>query len=357
MGENDERERRKHEHIEAVRALTDTGGAGFQDIVLLPQSAPELDVDEISLGVEFLGKRLASPIIINAMTGGTDEARTINGRLAEFARRHGLAMAVGSETAALKSPGSSGSYTVVRDRNPEGVVIANVGMGADVVAAQRAIDLIQADFLQIHWNVAQELFMAEGDRRFRGMLDRLRDVAEAVSVPVVAKEVGQGITGSAARRFVEAGARGIDIGGRGGTNFIAVEAWRRGWKIDPEWEYWGVPTTASLGEVAAELGPSVPIIASGGVRSGHDIAKALAMGACAVGVAGPLMRLATADAPDQGLDEWVQNIHWTIRTTLALVGARRPAQLSARPVIIGGATGEWLELRGYGAYRRERARV
>ena len=356
MGDDTDRTRRKHEHIEAVKALADQGGTGFDDVVLLPVSAPELNLAEITLETQLLGKTLASPIIINAMTGGTEEARVINRRLAEFARRNGLAMAVGSETAALQSVRQEGSYTVVRDTNPSGVLIANVGMGADADAAQRAVDLIGADFLQIHWNVAQELFMAEGDRDFFGMLDRLREVASSVSVPVIAKEVGQGMTGVAARRFVAAGAQAIDIGGMGGTNFIAVEAWRRGRTLDREWKRWGVPTAASLGEVAADLGLEFPIIASGGLRTGHDVAKAIAMGASAVGIAGPLMRLVIGDSPDAELDTWIQNIHWTIRMILVLMGARKVAELKQRPLIITGRTAQWLDVRGYAEYLRAVAR-
>ena len=213
------------------------------------------------------------------------------------------------------------------------------------------MQLVGADFLQIHWNVAQELFMTEGDRKFRHLLERLREVREAVNVPIIAKEVGQGMTGSAARRFWEMRAQAIDIGGMGGTNFIAVVAWRRGESVDQEWLGWGVPTAASLGEVAAELSGRAAIIASGGVRSGHDVAKALAMGAQAVGVAGPLMRILAEPDGDEGLNQWIEGIHWTVRTIQVLMGAPRLSDLVKRPVLVTGWLGEWLELCGYGSYR------
>ncbi|MCY0877370.1 MAG: type 2 isopentenyl-diphosphate Delta-isomerase [Firmicutes bacterium] len=356
------RERRKKEHIEAVQTLPDQGGTGFEDLVLLPESACEVDVDEVSLNIEFFGRPLRSPVIINAMTGGTAQAHGINRRLARFAQRHGLAMAVGSETAALEDSAAAASYAVVRESNPEGLIIANVGMGADVARAQRAVDLIRADVLQIHWNAAQELFMAEGDRRFRGLLQRFREVARDVTVPVIAKEVGQGMTGPVARRFVDWGARGIDIGGMGGTNFIAVEAWRRGLPLDQEWLRWGVPTAASLGEVLAEVAAEVTIVASGGIRSGHDVAKALAMGAHAVGIAGPLMRLAVAEDSDDALDRWLEDLHATLKMVMVLMGARTVEELRRRPLIMTGRTREWLELRGYLPFvealsRRDRARA
>lgn len=350
------RERRKHEHIEAVKSLPDTGGSGFSDVTLLPASAPEVNLDAVDFGISFLGHHLRSPILINAMTGGTPEAARINRRLARFAARHGLAMAVGSETAGLNSGEAAQSYSVVREANPDGLLIANLGMGADVDRARRAVDLIRANALQIHWNAAQELFMAEGDRRFSGMLAQLARLAEALDVPILAKEVGQGMTGPAARRFVRSGAKAVDIGGKGGTNFIAVEAWRRGIDLDDEWRGWGIPTAASLAETVAEVGALVPIVASGGIRTGHDVAKALAMGAGAVGVAGPLMRLATADDPDARLEEWLARIHWTLSTVMVLTGSATIADLRGVPTLIGASTLDWLRLRGYEDYCVQLAR-
>ena len=340
------RENRKDEHIQAVRQMPENHSTGFEDVVLVPESASEVDWDDIHLETELLGRTLASPIIINAMTGGTAQAERINARLARAARRHGLAMAVGSETAALKNLRLSSTYTVVRDENPHGIVLANVSMGTDAEHAQAAIDLIQADFLQVHWNTAQELFMHEGDRQFRGLLERLREVADHVSVPVIAKEIGQGMTGAAASRFVAFGARGIDVGGRGGTNFIAVESWRRGQIVDADWETWGLRTAESLLEVVHSVPANVAVIASGGIRSGHDVAKSLAIGATAVGIAGPLLRLA-ADGDDDGLHRYIEELHLTLKRLLVLVGVTRVDELQKRPVVIRGAVHDWLESRGF----------
>lgn len=198
--------------------------------------------------------------------------------------------------------------------------------------------------------------MAEGDRRFRGFLDRLTLLQDAIPIPIIAKEVGQGMTGPAARRFIDAGANAVDIGGLGGTNFIAVEAWRRNQSVGEEWLGWGVPTAASLGEVAAELKGEAPIIASGGLRTGHDVLKALVMGATAVGVAGPLLRLTTEPDADRRLDQWLAEMHDTMRMLQVLMGAASVTEVGHRPAIIGGTIGEWLDLRGYGEYRRELAR-
>ncbi len=345
---DEERQRRKLEHIQAVSTLPDQGGTGLEDVHLVPVSASECDFDDVSVAVDFLGYRLAFPMIINAMTGGTIESGRINCRLAAFAARHGLAMAVGSETAALRDPGTAPSYTVVREKNPDGVIIANVGMGTGGDWAREAIELIDADLLQVHWNTAQELFMPEGDRRFSGLLARLHDVCQAVDVPVIAKEVGQGMGGDAARDFLAHGARAIDVGGLGGTNFIAVEAWRRGVTLDEEWAAWGIPTAASVVEVTAAVDGRVPVVASGGIRTGHDLAKCIALGAQTVGVAGPLLRLAMSD-DEAALDRWFEHMAWTLRAIMVLMGARTLSDLRGSPAVVGGVTRQWLVARGYRA--------
>ncbi len=344
---DEERQRRKLEHIQAVSTLPDQGGTGFEDVRLVPVSASECDFDEVSVDVDFLGCRMAFPMIINAMTGGTVESGQINRRLAAFAARHGLAMAVGSETTALRDRKTAPSYTVVREQNPDGVLIANVGMGTRGDVAREAVGLIDADLLQVHWNTAQELFMPEGDRKFSGLLARLEDVCQAVDVPVIAKEVGQGMSGDAAQVFLAHGARAIDIGGRGGTNFIAVEAWRRGMALDEEWAAWGIPTVTSLIEVTSAVDGRVPVVASGGIRTGHDVAKSIALGAQVVGVAGPLLRLAKSD-DEAALDRWFEQVAWTLRAIMVLTGCRRLTDLRSRPAVVGGITRQWLAARGYG---------
>lgn len=355
MDGNQMRPSRKDEHIQAVRELGETRSAGFEDVVLLPASASEVDWDEVSLETDFFGIRVGSPLLINAMTGGTETARAINARLARLAHRHRLAMAVGSQTAMLRQPELATTYTVVRDHNPNGMILANVGMGTAVEWAMRAVELVAAGALQVHWNTAQELFMPEGDRRFYGMLTQLRDVAQGVSVPVVAKEIGQGMTGRAARRFLDYGARAIDVGGRGGTNFMVVEAWRSGRALTDEWATWGLPTAVSLAEVLAAVPESVPVVASGGLRSGHDVAKSLAMGAQLCGIAGPLLRIA-ADGDEDRLDRWVTDVHDTLKTLMVLMGVRTIFELRQRPVVITGALGEWLQVRGANAFRERLAR-
>lgn len=343
----DLRQRRKAEHLAAVRTLGDGDeGPGFDDIHFLPNCAPELDWDEVDLTTSLAGTTLPSPIVINAMTGGTEEALAINRSLALAARKFGLAMAVGSEKAALTDPRVERTFTVAREMNPDGVLIANVGMGTDVQTARAAVNLIDADLLQVHWNVGQELFMTEGDRRFRGAMEQFHRIAGEVGVPVIAKEVGQGISGPEALRFWQAGARAVDVGGRGGTNFMAVEAWRRGHPLPPEWQTWGIPTAAAVAEAMAAVGSRLDIVASGGIRNGHDLAKAMAMGARAVGIAGPILRILAGPGGEEALDAFLTELQETARTILLLTGSRTWKELAHRPLVVVGRLREWMQARG-----------
>lgn len=351
------RETRKVEHMAGVLALGDRRGAHwFEHVSFVPNCAPELHLDEVRLDTTLCGLRLASPLIVNAMTGGAEEARAVNRTLARASRRHGLAMAVGSQTAALRDASLEDTYTVVRDVHPDGIVIGNVGMGTRAEAAERAVRLIGANLLQVHFNAAQELFMAEGDRDFREGLYALAEVAKALSVPVIAKEVGQGVAAEEAVRFVAAGACGIDVGGRGGTNFMAVETWRRGAALSPEWGEWGIPTAAALCDVVDGLCGRADVVASGGVRSGYDIAKAMALGAASAGVAAPFLRLACGPEPDVALDAYIHGVHADLRMLLALSGCRTWDELRGRPLVIAGALREWLLARGRIAFLDKRGR-
>jgi len=349
------RQRRKLEHIAGVMAQSDTRrAAGFADVSLLPCALPDVAWDSIDLRTSVCGCALQSPIVINAMTGGAPETRAINRELAQAARRHGLAMAVGSQTAALHDPAVAATYQVVRDECPNGVVIANVGMGTPAQDAQQAIDMIAADLLQVHLNVAQELFMPEGDRDFSHALEALGETARTVTVPVIAKEVGQGIVGSTALQAVAAGVRAIDVGGHGGTSFVEVESRRAGRQLSREWAAWGASTAFALCDCAAlrcaandDQALDFDLIASGGIRTGHDVAKALALGAGAVGIAGPFLRAALSADPQAALDALIEDLHWSLRALCVLTGASSVAGLSRQPVLITGPLRELLHARGH----------
>lgn len=343
------RRRRKVEHMEAVESLGDlTVPITFRDVHLLPNCAPDMDWGDVSLATELCGLPLSSPIIINAMTGGAPEAGEVNRRLAGLARRHGLAMALGSEKAALRDPSVASTYSIARTTHPDGVLLANIGMGASPKDARAAIDLIAAQCLQIHWNVGQELFMAEGDRHFRGAGEAFQAVVHEVAVPVIAKEVGLGIAAPEVEQFIAWGARGIDVGGRGGTNFLAVEAWRRGQRLSSDWGEFGIPTVAALIEAREVARERIDVVASGGIRTGHDIAKAMALGANAVGIAGPILRLLRGSSDDTKADHLIAELHWTLSALLLLTGSRTWEELRRRPRTLTGGLWEWLRGRQAG---------
>lgn len=299
-------ETRKRQHIETV--LTEDVAAkgvttGFERYALDHMALPELDLDAVDLSTELFGRRLSSPLLISSMTGGTDEARSINRHLAKAAQVLGIAMGVGSQRAAVERPDLSDTYDV-RDVAPDILLFANLGAvqlnyGYGVDQARRAVDMIGADALFLHLNALQEAVQAEGDRDWRGLYDKINALCRDLDVPVVAKEVGNGVNATTAKRLVECGVSAIDVAGAGGTSWSEVEAHRapddRTRAVAHGFAGWGIPTAVSLTEVVAAL-PNVPVFASGGIRTGVDAAKAIRLGAALVGTAAPVLGSATETA-------------------------------------------------------------
>jgi isopentenyl-diphosphate Delta-isomerase len=312
---------------------------------LVHQSLPELALTQIDLTTAIAGVPLRSPVIINAMTGGAPGVAAINRDLALLAGELGLAMAVGSQTAGLKEPGVSPTYGVVRAMNPRGVIIGNVGAGATPEQAAAAVAMIGADLLQLHLNAPQELVMPEGDRDFRGQLAAIERVVRASPVPVIVKECGFGISRETARQLHGVGVRAVDISGRGGTNFAWIEAARGGESLDPGLEQWGIPTAAALAEVAVLGLPGLEIVASGGIRYGSEAAKALALGARAVGVAGGVLRRYLSGGVEAAR-QYLEGLQQDLARAVLLCGAGGVAEMARRPVVVTGETGQWCRLRG-----------
>ncbi len=341
------RKSRKAAHIKAALEVGDgPGSTGFEDVFLVHCCLPELTLDDVSTSTWFLGRAVGLPIIINAITGGPDDTEKINAGLAEVAADLDIPMAVGSQTTALEDPRAERTYRVVRKVNPKGLVMANVGADVSPDWAKRAVEMIEADALQVHLNAPQELFMNEGDRDFRGCLERIGQIVRTCGVPVIAKEVGFGVAAEEAAWLVETGVQALDIGGKGGTNFIAIEAYRRGEKLDPGFLHWGIPTAVSLVEVAETVGEEVEVVASGGIRSGEDLVKALALGARMVGMAGPLLRILALEDVD-ALRNWLQSVGSNLKKYMLMMGAGDPSQLPGCRLVITGRTAEWLQRRGY----------
>lgn len=349
------RETRKEEHVQlALQSQKKERTSDFDQIRLVHRSFPETRVQDVRLDTRLGGLRLDSPLLINAMTGGASAVAAINAQLASVAADTGIALAVGSQHAALRDGALSETYKIVRRVNPRGVIFANIGATAPADYAQRAVDMVEANALQLHINVPQELVMPEGDRDFRGVLANIAEVVRRVDVPVIVKEVGFGMAMETVRALTEVGVRIVDVGGRGGTDFIWIENERREKR---EWGFlqgFGQSTVVSLLEVqtfqaeaARDGAPSrgVEMVASGGIRHALDMAKCFALGARMVGIAGPALRI-LQEMGVAGLRQQIEDWHHQLRSLCTLLGAETPEQLTRTPFVCTGDVLAWAQCRG-----------
>lgn len=339
-----DRTSRKIEHIEHTLQLSRKEKHSFDDIKFVHQSIPNIDVGDVQLNTNVGELSISSPIFINAMTGGGGERTiSINRSLAQIAHKYNLAIAVGSQMAAIKDPKERASFEIVREENPHGIVIGNLGSEATVEQAKEAVAMINANALQIHLNVVQELVMPEGDREFSGSLDRIRAIVEELSVPVIVKEVGFGMSKEMATKLASIGVTMIDVGGSGGTNFAKIENLRREISIDL-FNDWGIPTAAAICEVKSSQ-PFISVIGTGGIRTGLDIAKALSLGCSAVGVAGLFLKQ-LHDHGSVGVESTVEKLLYELKFIMTALGVRKIDELRKVPLVISGETFHWLRQRG-----------
>lgn len=346
---------RKLEHLELALAEPTPGpsAAGWDDVRLVPTALPERSLADVELGSELLGRHLGAPLVLVPMTGGHPDLGRVNAVLGEAAEHLGIAVGVGSQRAALEDPDLVPSYRAVRDRAPTAMVLANLGacqllaqadraaLLADDVA--RAVEMVAADVLTIHLNVAQEVVQTEGDRVTGPFLPVIEDLVERCEVPVMVKETGSGMTGHDARRLAEVGVSAVDVGGAGGTSFVEIEGARaeragdaRGARLGATFRGWGVPTAAALLEVRSA---PLEVVATGGIRHGLDAARALALGATAVG----LGRTAAAAALD-GVEACIAELEMVIeelRVATLLCGASACSALAEIEVVLDGPTASW----------------
>ncbi|CAM4107313.1 isopentenyl pyrophosphate isomerase [Bacillus manliponensis] len=338
------RAKRKLDHIKYALSTGQSRIHGFHDIAFVHQSLANVDYESISFQTEIGELSLSSPIFINAMTGGGGEQTLrINEQLAEVAAEYGLPIAVGSQMAALKDEKEAASYKIVRKRNEKGIVIANLGSEATVDQARLAIDMVEANAIQIHLNVIQELAMPEGDRDFTGALKRIEQIVKHAPVPVIVKEVGFGMSKETAEQLVSIGVATVDIGGYGGTNFATIENERRQRTLT-YFNDWGIPTVTSLIEVSSATN-NLSIIASGGIQTAMDVAKSLALGASATAFAGHFLRILIHEGIEK-LAEEVHIIHTDLQFIMTALGVKSIAELQRVPLIIAGDTYHWLTQRG-----------
>ena len=317
----------------------------LDEVELMHEALPELSLSDVSLQTSLAGKTLRLPLLITGMTGGADRARAINRELARVAQALGLALGVGSQRAILRHPELAATYQV-RDVAPDIALLGNIGgvQAAQLTTAQAQdlVGVIGADALCIHLNPGQELLQPEGDRDFRGVLDAIARHIDELPVPVIVKETGCGLGPQTLDALKRAGARWVDTSGAGGTTWIGVETLR----TPPEqralgqllWE-WGVPTAASV-LYAQRRG--LQIIASGGLRTGLDAVKALALGASVAGMALPWLKSVHEGGADQAL-AYGQSLEQTLRVLMVLTGSADVAQLQRKPRVLGPRLTRWLE--------------
>jgi isopentenyl-diphosphate delta-isomerase len=326
---------RKSQHIDL--ALQDDvqfrRSTGLERFEFVHQALPELSLDEIDVSVQFLGKRLAAPIIVSSMTGGTERAGEINRRIAEAVQALGLGMGVGSQRISVEHPDVASTFQV-RKVAPSILLFANIGAvqlnyGFGARECRQLIDSVEADALALHLNPLQEAIQPGGNTNFSGLLPKIERLCQALSpTPVVVKEIGCGISGDTARRLVDCGVSVIDVGGAGGTCWTDIE----GRRTDSEparataatFREWGIPTADCIVSVRAAC-PRVPIIASGGLRTGLDVAKSIALGADLAALASPALR--AADESASAVQQLLSRLVHELRLAMFCTGSARPEHL------------------------------
>jgi isopentenyl-diphosphate delta-isomerase len=333
---------RKDQHLDIVLqglGRQEEVTTGFEKIRFTHCALPELALAEIDLSCTFLGKQLAAPLLISSMTGGPSRAERINTHLAEAAEKLGIAFAVGSQRIAIESAGDAGFGRRLRQLAPRIPIYANFGAvqlahGFGEKEAQAVIDMIEADALYLHLNPLQEALQPEGDRDWRGILDAIAKLAQALPVPIIAKEIGCGISGEIARRLVEAGVAAIDVAGAGGTSWALVESERalseRDRAVARSFASWGIPTADALRSVRAHCA-EIPLIGSGGIKDGITAAKAIRLGADLAGIAAGTLEPALVSA--EVVADHLAGIIDQLRIACFCTGSRDLAALRDAPLL------------------------
>jgi isopentenyl-diphosphate delta-isomerase len=333
-------EQRKADHLR-INLDDDVSSSlttGLEHYRFAHQAVPELDLAAVDTTTTLLGKTLRAPLLISSMTGGTETAREINRRLARAAQAHGIAMGLGSQRAAIQRPELAGTFRV-RDVAPDILLLANLGAvqlnyGYDVEHCREAVEMIGADALILHLNPLQEALQPEGNTNFVGLLKKIEAVCRTLNAPVIVKEVGWGVSEQAARQLAEVGVSAIDVAGGGGTSWSEVEKHRvtipSQRRVAARFRGWGLPTAESI-LMARQGAPRLPIIASGGLRDGIDVAKCIALGAAAGGIARSFLKAAAMSA--EAADEAVAEILAELRVAMFAAGASSIKVLQNTPLV------------------------
>src|SRR6266700_1127787 len=357
---NDEVRQRKIEHVNIAleQGVSVPQRANWHDIQFVHQALPEVDLDEIDTSVTFLGGTLRYPLFISSLTGGHPDVTSINRNLARVAEEYRLALGVGSQRAAIVNPEMAGSYTVTREYAPHTFLIANVGAPQLIAQArhpafhleqvQQAIDMIGANALAVHMNSLQEAAQPEGDRRSVGEVAALKALTGTLNVPVIAKETGAGVCREQALLLRSCGVAAIDVGGAGGSSMSAMEAARsrsRGnehtMNLALLYRHWGIATPICVVEASVA---QLPLISTGGVRNGLDVARALALGATLVGMGFPFLKAASESY--EKVCELLETVVAELKVAMQLSGTGSIAGMQRSDIVVTGETRAWLTMRG-----------
>ena len=340
MGKVTQTSSRKTEHIRINldEDVSSSITSGLEQYRFEHQALPELNLSQVNLETEFLGKTLRAPILISSMTGGTDEAERLNQRLAIAAQEAGIAMGVGSQRAALENSSLDRTFQI-RKFAPDILLFANLGViqlnyGYGVDECFRAVEMVGADGLILHLNALQEAVQPDGDTDFSGIIQKIEHVCNVLGVPVIAKEVGWGISERAAKSLINAGVAAIDVAGAGGTSWSQVEMYRAKSpsqaRLAASFRDWGIPTAQSILNVR-NVDQDIPLIASGGVQTGVEIAKCIALGADIGGMASPFLKAAAISGDETLLT--IREIKQEIQVAMFAAGVKDIEALFALKLI------------------------
>lgn len=336
------RKYRKTEHIENFLRSTYVGDPLFSDIFLYNDSLPEINYDEIDTSLNFLDKKVKFPLMINAMTGGSDLSEEINRSLANVAAEYDLPMAVGSQTIALEDKDSRKSFEIVREIIKDGIVISNLSGFASTEDAKLAVDLLRADAIQIHLNPAQELVQVEGERNFCGILNNIEKIVNTSEVPVIVKEVGFGMSQKTVKKLHDVGVKYVDISGFGGSNFFEIENLREPNADISDLFSWGIPTALSLIEAKKLAYDDMHIIASGGIKTSVDIVKSLCIGADMTAISGEILSYIVRGGYEYTL-RYIDGLMEKTKMLMMLNGAKNISELQKVDYKVTGKLRELLE--------------
>jgi len=347
-------ENRKRDHIRlALEAGSTQRGSNWLEFVhLIPKAVPNLNVDEIDTSVTFLGRRFSAPILVEGMTGGTEEAASINAVLAEAAERARIPMGVGSQRVGVINPDLRHTFRVAREAGPNVFLIANIGAAQlvkyGVGIAWEAARMIEADAIAVHVNMLQELIQPEGDREFRGFTSILQSLCKEIGLPIIVKEVGCGMSYEDAEVLKGVGVSAVDVAGRGGTSWVEIERLRAlgvgrldRARLAEVFLDWGIPTAASVLEVSQVGG--MEVVGSGGIRSGLDVAKLIPLGATMAGVAQPFLKAAVKGVVE--VESLVARLTEELKVAMALSGALNITELRRARLVLMGPLRDWAEQR------------